>query len=63
MKTQREWNDEPDLWAAICQALKDSGLDVWGSDEEGPHGERGQITIDTEDGRSFSLQLWETKRW
>ena len=63
MKTQREWNDEPELRDAIYQALEDARLDVWGSEEEGPHREQGQITIDTEDGRSFSLQLWETKRY
>ena len=60
MKRQREWNDNEELRDEVYQALEDAGLDVRGSEEEGPHREQGTITIRTADGRTFQLELWET---
>jgi hypothetical protein len=68
MLVQREWQDEQDLFEAVVGAL-DMGIDVtnddedeeaevYAYDEEGPHGEKGQILISYK-GRRFSLRLHE----
>jgi hypothetical protein len=56
MKSSLNWNDRPELLERIYVALEEAGFDVYGSDEEGPYGERGTLTL-SDGGEHFSLEL------
>jgi hypothetical protein len=59
MKRHTDWNDEEELFNDITNALQEAGIDAAARDEQGDYRERGTITIRTEDGRSFALEIWE----
>jgi hypothetical protein len=59
MKRHTDWMDEEDLFNDVTNALQEAGIDADARDEEGYYRERGTITIRTEDGRSFALEIWE----
>lgn len=66
MKVKIEWQDEPELFEQVADALEsfvvgaedeESAFAAEARDEEGPYRERGTIVITTPDGRKFSLEL------
>ena len=59
MKRHTDWMDEEDLFNDVTNALQEAGIDADCRDEEGCYRERGTITIRTEDGRSFALEIHE----
>lgn len=59
MMVRREWNDSPEMFEDVYQALEDAGLEVLGSEEESPYGERGYIKVRGADGRQFHQELHE----
>lgn len=59
MKRHTEWNDEPELFGEIYQALEEAGIDACGSEEEGSYRERGTLEVRAGDGRRFALEIWE----
>lgn len=59
MKQHTDWNDEEELFNDITNALQEAGINADARDEQGSYRERGTITIRTEDGRSFALEIWE----
>jgi len=59
MKRHTDWMEEDDLFNDITNALQEAGIDADARDEQGSYRERGTITIRTEDGRTFALEIWE----
>ena len=59
MKRHTDWNEEPELRDDIYQALEDAGIDAYGSEEQGEYREQGTITVRTQDGRRFALEIHE----
>ena len=73
MKNPLNWNDRPDLFGLVVDALENAvyGKDaelrndiseisgIWASEEEGSYGEKGVVDINMKDGRKFRLELTE----
>lgn len=59
MKRHTDWNDEEDLFNDITNALQEADIDADARDEQGAYRENGTITIRTEDGRRFALEIHE----
>ena len=59
MKRHADWMDEEELFNDIVNALDEAGINADARDEEGDYRERGTITIRTEDGRQFALEIHE----
>lgn len=59
MKRHTDWMDEEELFNDIVNALDEAGINMDARDEEGAYRERGTITIRTQDGRKFALEIHE----
>lgn len=59
MKRHTDWMEEEDLFNEVTNALQEAGIDADARDEQGSYRENGTITIRTEDGRQFALEIWE----
>lgn len=60
MKVKREWQDNPELFETVVDALQNSELGdkALGYDEEGSYGDRGVIIVKV-GGREFLIELHE----
>lgn len=60
MKQKVEWQDSPEVFEAVVDALYPSDeVQVVARDERNSYGDRGTIEIKTPDGRRFMLELHE----
>lgn len=60
MLNPKDWQDEPELFEVVYEALESSSdFTVIARDEQGSYGERGVMQIRTPDGRVFHLSLSE----
>ena len=60
MMIERQWVDVPEVFEPIADALSEvEDITTYASYEQSEYGENGFITIRTQDGRRFRLQLRE----
>lgn len=59
MKTFLAWNEEPEIFEQVVDALEGNFTHVEVSRDVGQYGERGYIRISDKNGRTFSVDLWE----